>query len=93
MTRVRSLSNHPYRGRMRIKGDEYDADAADVETLEKLRRVVPVPDPNAEDERAYATRELQASAPATGGTRARRRATSLGERLSTEASPPSPDEK
>jgi hypothetical protein len=78
---------------MRIKGDEYDADAADVETLEKLRRVVPIPTESDADDRAYATRELQASVPVAAGTRARRRAASFSERLSTEAPPPSPDEK
>jgi hypothetical protein len=77
---------------MRIKGDEYDADPTDIEILVQLRRVVPVAEASDADDRAYATRELQASVPVAGVARARRRAAS-GERLSTEASPPSPDEK
>lgn len=93
MTRVRALSNHPYRGRMRIKGDEYDAEAADVETLVALRRVVPLPELREPDARTYATREMQAAAPVAGGARSRRRTASSGERLVTETSPPSPDEK
>lgn len=70
-TRVRSLSNHPYRGRMQIKGDEYDADDADLDLLVALDRVVPV-EPRI-DERAYSTRELQASSPEVTITRTRRR--------------------
>lgn len=71
MTRVRALSNHPYRGQMQIKGTEYDADDADLDLLVALSRVVPVEPPS--DERAYSTRELQASSPQVTSTRARRR--------------------
>lgn len=91
MTRVRALSNHPYGGRMRTKGEEYEAADEDVELLFTLRRVVPVLIQG--DERTYATRELQASAPVSSSTRTRRRATSPNERLGFEVSPPSADEK
>lgn len=59
---------------MRIKGDEYDAAVADIDILVALRRVVPVQEAIAADERAYETRELRASAPISAGTRSRRRA-------------------
>jgi hypothetical protein len=61
MARVRSISNHPYAGRMRVKGSEYDVDASDVDLLVSLGRVVPVPD--ADDGRVYTTREMHASTP------------------------------
>lgn len=82
MARVRSLSNHPYAGRMRVKGSEYDADPADVDLLVSLGRVVPVPDPV--DGRVYATRELHASTP---NVRSRRRV-STNERLIPDDSAP-----
>lgn len=82
MVRVRSLSNHPYAGRMRIKGSEYDADDADVDLLVSLRRVVPVPDEI--DARVYATREMHASAP---NVRTRRRNPSIDRSASDDSTP------
>jgi hypothetical protein len=61
MARVRSISNHPYAGRMRVKGIEYDADASDVDLLVSLGRVVPVPEDI--DGRVYSTREMHAGTP------------------------------
>lgn len=65
MARVRSISNHPYGGAMRVKGIEYDIqDDQSAELLVSLGRVVRVGE--TPDVRTYATRELQASTPRTG---------------------------
>jgi hypothetical protein len=72
MPRVRALSNHPYRGRMQVKGTEYEAADADLDLLITLGRVAPVE--VSDDGRTYATRELQASVPPAPSTRAKRRA-------------------
>lgn len=77
---------------MRIKGDEYEAAAADLDILVSLRRVVPVLGASAADERAYETRELRASAPISAGTRARRRAVLPREPSPEPQAPPSADE-
>lgn len=71
MPRVRALSNHPYHGRMRIKGSEYEAADADLDLLVALDRAVPVE--VSRDDRTYSTRELQASVPPPSA-RAKRRA-------------------
>lgn len=63
MTRVRSLSNHPYGGAMRVKGAEYEIDDADLDLLVTLRRVSRISPPTKNDARVYETRELQASTP------------------------------
>lgn len=91
MARVRSLSNHPYGGRMRIKGDEYDAADEDVKLLVSLRRVVPVY--VKEEERTYSTRELQASVPVSGGARGKRRSAPAGEAGTGPSAPPPLDEQ
>lgn len=82
MARVRSLSNHPYAGRMRVKGSEYDAADADVDLLVSLGRVVPVPE--AIDGRLYGTRELHASTP---NVRSRRRAVSTERSIPEDSAP------
>lgn len=76
MKRVRSISNHPYGGRMRCKGVEYDVADADVDLLVTLSRVVVVSNQVARDDgRAYQTRELEASTPFSAVPARRRRST------------------
>lgn len=90
MTLVRSLSNHPYGGRMRVKGAEYEAAAEDVEFLIALKRVVPVLEA---DSCAYATRELQASVPPPAvSTRVRRRSAPANAPRADSSVPPFSDE-
>lgn len=63
MARVRSLSNHPYGGAMRVKGAEYEVHDADIDLLIALGRVARITKSEQSDARVYATRELQASTP------------------------------
>lgn len=73
MVRVRSISNHPYGDRMRVKGVEYEVADEDLGILVALSRVVPISDiPDARP--TYSTRELQASLPTP---RTRRRTSAL----------------
>lgn len=60
MPRVRSLSNHPYGGAMRPKGEPYeiasDDDVALLVRLGRVERVAPEP----QERGTYQTRELRA---------------------------------
>jgi hypothetical protein len=74
MTRVRSLSNHPYGGTMRLKGAEYDIDNPQVlDLLVSLKRVVLVSDEStqrAPDRQTYGTREMRAGGARAGSSNA-----------------------